>query len=120
MDLELPQDFQQQTLKAEEQHTCCECKQSICIGDNYEHSSGVWAGQADSFKTCISCVEIRDEYTAATGENTAFKELGSTIQATFYRGFGPREYAEASGIALDRIMVFFPDFYDNELDGDAA
>lgn len=119
MDSEFPQSFEQKTLTAEQQETCCECKTTMNVGDQYEYSSGVWSGTPSSFKTCLSCVEIRDEYTAKTGEQTAFTELGSTIHETFYRGFGPREYAEHAGISLDRIMVFFPDFYDDS-DDDAA
>lgn len=113
MDIEWPQAFQQLTRTAKKQHKCCECKLAINAGDKYEYSSGVWDGKPSSFKTCLSCVEIRDEYTASTGEPTAFGELGSTIHETFYREFGPREYSEQSGIALDRLMVFFPDYYDD-------
>lgn len=120
MDIELPQAFQQLTRTAKKQHTCCECRRPIHAGDKYEYSSGVWDGKPDSFKTCLSCVEIRDEYTASTGEPTAFGDLGSTIHETFSRGFGPREYAEQSGIALERIMVFFPDYYEDESEDDAA
>ena len=119
MDIDMPQAFQQHTRTARKQHLCCECRRPIVACEKYEHSSGVWDGKPDSFKTCLSCVEIRDEYTASTGEPTAFGELGSTIHETFSRGFGPREYAEQSGIALERIMVFFPDYYADELEDGA-
>jgi len=120
MDFEMPQAFHQANRLSRKEHKCCECGQTISAGEVYEYSSGVWDGKPDSFKTCLSCVEIRDEYTTSTGEPTAFGELGSTIHETFCRGFGPREYAEQSGIALDRIMVFFPDYYADELEDDAA
>ena len=113
-DFDMPQAFQVQTRTAKKQHTCCECSQTISAGDKYEYSSGIWDGEPSSFKTCSSCAEIRQEYKATTGEGLPFKELGYYIRETFYRGFGPREYAEQSGIDLERIMVFFPHYYDDE------
>lgn len=114
MDCEMPQAFNQERRTARKQHSCCECHQPINVGTEYEHCSGIWDGTPDSFKTCLSCVEIREDYVAETGEMIAFKELGSSIQELFYKSFGPKEYAENSGIELERIMRLMPEFYDEK------
>ena len=115
-----PQAFYQVNRLSRKEHKCCECGQAITPGTKYEYSSGIWDGRPDSFKTCMSCVEIREEYRKETSEEVCFRELGNCISETFCKGFGPREYAEQAGIALERIMVFFPDYYDDELEDDAA
>lgn len=115
-----PQAFQQLTRKANKQHKCCECHQTINSGEEYEYCSGIWDGEPHSFKTCTTCVEIREEYRTSTGEEVSLGELGNHISETFCRGFGPKEYAEQSGFTLEQIMVFFPGYYDDELEEDAA
>jgi hypothetical protein len=47
---------------ARKEHDCCECDDGIKPGDKYEHYSGIWDRRPDSFKTCLSCVEIRDHF----------------------------------------------------------
>lgn len=47
---------------ARRSHTCCECRTIIKPGDTYEYASGVWDGQADSFKTCMACIDARNFY----------------------------------------------------------
>lgn len=111
MDCEMPQAFQQKMRKAKKEHKCCECHKIIAVGETYEYSSGVWDGRPASFKTCTECVAIRSEYTQSTGEPTSFCDLGSTIYDTFYRGFGPKEYAEESGFSVEQILKFYPDYY---------
>lgn len=117
---DLPEAFQVMTRKAKKQHKCCECHQQINIGDEYEYSSGIWGGEPHSFKTCKTCAAIREEYRAETNEDVCFGELRNHISETFCRDFGPKEYAEQSGFTLEQIMVFFPDYYDDELEDDAA
>lgn len=83
-------------------------------GTKYEYSSGFWDGKPESFKTCLSCVAIRTDYENATGERSAFGELGSQISELFYSWFGPKEYAEIGGFDLAKIMVFFPNYYEDQ------
>src|SRR3712207_563056 len=44
---------------ARKPHRCCECAGEILPGQPYEYVSGIWQGQADSYKTCIACAEDR-------------------------------------------------------------
>lgn len=111
MDFEMPQAFQEQARTARKQHVCCECRQLIMPGNKYQYASGVWEGKPDSFKTCLPCANIRDEYMREVGEGVAFKELASCIGDCFSDGFGPCEYAETHGIELHHLMALFPNYY---------
>jgi len=57
---ELPDAFTAKTRKAAKPHTCCECGAAIEKGDKYRYSSGVWDGDAYSFKQCLNCHEIME------------------------------------------------------------
>jgi hypothetical protein len=51
---EAPSCFQSATRRARKAHTCGECDETIPPGAQYEVASGVWDGQASTFKTCLS------------------------------------------------------------------
>jgi hypothetical protein len=57
-----PSAFQCVVRRARKPHKCVECREAIPIGARYEHASGIWDGRADSYKTCLSCIEIRDHF----------------------------------------------------------
>ena len=46
--------------KALKEHRCGECREVIKPGETYERVEGVWDGKWLTFKTCSTCVEIRD------------------------------------------------------------
>ena len=45
---------------ARTRHTCSECGRLITIGERYERVFGVWEGDANTFKTCSRCLDLRD------------------------------------------------------------
>lgn len=47
---------------ARKSHVCCECGQEIKRGERYEFTSGIWEGEPGSYKTCLICARIRDDY----------------------------------------------------------
>lgn len=47
--------------RARKEHICCECHETIAIGEEYERTVGVWNGEFSAYKTCSPCVEVRDE-----------------------------------------------------------
>lgn len=57
-----PSAFKEQVRRARKPHTCCECGETIPARAQYEHASGIWDGRPDVYKTCLSCVEIRDHF----------------------------------------------------------
>jgi hypothetical protein len=69
------------TRRARKEHACCECIIPILPGARYEHVSGVWDGDPSSFKTCSSCVEIRDHF--ACGNGYVFGMLWDDLHENF-------------------------------------
>lgn len=60
-DCEMPSVFNQTKPRARKRHRCCECRGWIEAGERYEYSWGIWDGDADSYKTCFGCAELREE-----------------------------------------------------------
>ena len=54
--------FTATTRKARKDHRCYECREVILKGTKYRYESGIFDGGPSSFKTCLSCVEIRDHF----------------------------------------------------------
>ena len=50
------------TRRARKEHKCCECHGLILPGSRYEYTSGIWDGDPMDFKTCLTCVAIREQY----------------------------------------------------------
>ena len=46
---------------ARKEHRCCECKEVIPIGIEYERVWGIWCGDMETFKTCNICASIRGD-----------------------------------------------------------
>lgn len=66
---------------ARKEHWCCECREAILVGAKYERTEGLWDGRWDTFKTCLSCVEIRDHF-ACNG--WTFGHLWSDLEDNFF------------------------------------
>jgi len=47
---------------ARKKHKCCECYRTINAGEKYEKVAGVWGGDFSTYKTCIDCVSVRNEF----------------------------------------------------------
>jgi len=80
-DAEPPEAFWQCVRRARKEHRCCECRITIEPGTRYEYVSGIWDGYANSYKTCLGCVSLRDavvEHERAAGcfGNEAYPPLG--------------------------------------------
>jgi len=53
--------YVEKTRKANKEHICCECREKILPGQEYEHVRAMWDGKWDEFKTCYLCVRIRTD-----------------------------------------------------------
>jgi hypothetical protein len=53
--------------RAAKPHTCCECRDVILPSHTYEHVSGKWDGIMYTYKTCMSCREIRNHFGCDSG-----------------------------------------------------
>ena len=47
---------------ARKEHLCGECRLPIEPGETYERVEGVWEGDWQTFKTCATCVEVRNRF----------------------------------------------------------
>ena len=47
---------------ARKEHRCCECGDTIRPGERYEDVAGKWECEFDVFKTCMTCLTIRQHY----------------------------------------------------------
>ena len=47
---------------ARKRHRCCECRGFVEPFDIYQHVSGMWDGDFNTFKTCPHCLQARDFY----------------------------------------------------------
>lgn len=66
---------------ARKEHRCGECDEIIPIGAKYERTDGLWGCSWQTYKTCLSCVEIRDHF-ACDGWN--FEMLWEDLEYNFF------------------------------------
>ena len=59
---EYPEFYSEKIVKAKKEHKCCECREIIPKGQKYHRASGKWDGEMRSYKTCLPCMRIRDDY----------------------------------------------------------
>ncbi len=72
----------QRQLRAAKDHKCSECGDGIAKGARYERVDGMWDGDWSVYKTCLSCVEIRDHF--ACGNGWLFGELWNQLEENFF------------------------------------
>lgn len=67
---------------AKKEHRCCECKEAIAKGARYERTKGLWEDGWSTYKTCLSCVEIRNHFSC--GEGWIFTCLWEQLKENFF------------------------------------
>lgn len=67
--------------RAAKDHRCTECRETIAKGTRYEHTTGCWDGSWSTFKTCMSCVEIRDHFQC---NGWLYGQLWEDLETNFY------------------------------------
>ena len=65
-------------------HTCSECDEQIAPGQKYEITTGCWDGGWSTYKTCMSCREIRNHF--ACGSGWTFTQVWDQIESHFFPG----------------------------------
>lgn len=99
-----PQAYRELTRKARKQYKCFECYNAIQVGEKYQYVSGVWDGKPDSFKTCLSCSDLREFYRGETGEDyLVFGMLRDYIYELLNEVGGYNEYPEYKD-AFDKLL----------------
>ncbi len=69
-------------VKAAKEHCCTECRETIFKGIKYELAKGCWDGTWSTYKTCLSCVEIRNHFACESG--WLYGELWSQLEESFF------------------------------------
>ena len=54
--------YREELPTARKMHMCSECGRDINKGENYKKEVGLWQDGFVTFKTCIDCLSIRDEF----------------------------------------------------------
>lgn len=96
-----PEAFSSRQRKARKIHKCCECREEIKKGDNYQYSSGVWDRETLDFKQCMNCHEImqRAEALVTEYDPPGFGELRSWFEEFICRDFAGTDWL--NGMAKD-------------------
>lgn len=69
------------TPRARKEHRCVECRETIKIGARYEKTSGIWDGSPNTYRTCLSCTEIRDHFQC---DGFYYGQLWSDLEENFF------------------------------------
>lgn len=48
--------------RARKAHHCYECGETIAKGDKYEYATSLYDAHWSTYRTCLSCAEIRDHF----------------------------------------------------------
>lgn len=104
---EPPKAFRQDNRKARKKHKCCECFSIINVGEVYEYSSGVWDYPA-SFKTCMSCVDVRRTADDIYDCTPCFGELREVIEGnSLCSDYGLKEFAKDTDTDIEKLNKLF-------------
>lgn len=57
-----PDIYNVKTVKARKEHHCYECGDVIPVGRRYEYVRALYDGSWSSFRTCLVCVAIREDF----------------------------------------------------------
>lgn len=82
-DADRPTFYEVKRVKARKDHRCTECGETIPKDVMYERVNGMWdKNRVDTYKTCLSCVEIRDHF--ACGNGFIFGQVWEDIESNFF------------------------------------
>lgn len=66
-DYETPEFIREDIVVAHKEHKCCECRVPIKPKQKYQYAVMVCGGIFETFKTCLPCASIREEYCGSYG-----------------------------------------------------
>lgn len=74
---------------AAKDYRCCECSEAIAKHARHEVVRGMWDGSWSRYRTCLSCVEIRNHFSC---DGWIYGQIWSDIEENFFpdmRAGGP-------------------------------
>lgn len=66
---------------ARKPHKCTECGEAIAAGMRHEITTGKWGDEISTFRTCLSCREIRNHFGC---EGWVFGQLWEDLEENFF------------------------------------
>ena len=81
-----PDVYDVKVIKARKSYKCCECNEAIEVGKEYERTKGLWEGCWSTYRTCLPCVRMRNDYCPG---GFIFTMLGETMEECL--GWNPYE-----------------------------
>lgn len=77
-----PSVYDEDVVSARKEYACTECDEPIRPGDKHERIKGLWDGEWSTYRTCLSCVEIRNHF--ACGSGWLFGCLWDDLRENFF------------------------------------
>jgi hypothetical protein len=90
-DYDMPEVYRESFHIARKTHICCECDGEIKPGEKYHRAEGVWAGEWQTYKTCLPCHRIREDFCK---DGWGFGELQDVIWECLGFNYVTREEVE--------------------------
>ena len=75
-----PKVFQEKVCVARKEYQCCECRELIVKGQQYQHTKGLWDSCWMTFRTCLTCVRIRKDFFSC---GYAYEEMWDEIHEVY-------------------------------------
>lgn len=84
---EYPEVYNSTIKTARKEHKCYECGDPIKKGQKYEYVNGKWDGEWTVFKTCITCVNIREDlFACGYNHGSLWEDLRNAFRDTIPYG----------------------------------
>ena len=71
-------------VKARKEHHCIECDEVIAKGVQHESTTGKSDGLVSTYRTCLSCVEIRNHFAKLCRGGWIYGEVWTSIEESFF------------------------------------
>lgn len=84
-DFDEPELFTEKMVKSRTNHVCSECGEKIHSGQQYERTKGRWECDWHLYKTCNTCLEIRNAFFC---EGWFYSNILSDLQDMIYDSNG--------------------------------
>ena len=60
--MEYPEFISETWPRARKAYKCCECGETIKVGEKHQSITGKWDGEILTYRTCEICAKIRDDF----------------------------------------------------------
>lgn len=94
-----PEFYDVNFVKGRKPHRCCECLRQIPVGEQQEVVSGKWESGFSMFRTCMKCVDVRNNLDLECWAHTELEEEVSSGDHDHIEGV--KEFRERRRVNFD-------------------